>query len=184
MLGYRGHFATESRRYSTTMRALRDARRDWHGRQHPLAQPYWDKTVISETGWNGPLNRGLHEARAHLPEGHEPVRTGLRQHAAWCPQRQRGGLVLREIKERRLKVIPVPPELATILREHRQAQVLERALAGRDLDGAGFSCSASRMVSRSIRGMTGRNGRTFSRAPGWSTGAAPMWPGQPRPVVT
>ena len=30
MLGYRGHFATKSRRYSTTMRALRTARRNWH----------------------------------------------------------------------------------------------------------------------------------------------------------
>jgi hypothetical protein len=36
MLGYRGHFATKSRRYSTTMRALRAARRDWKRRQHPL----------------------------------------------------------------------------------------------------------------------------------------------------
>ena len=36
MLGYRGHFATKSRRYSTTMRALRAARRDWHRRQNPL----------------------------------------------------------------------------------------------------------------------------------------------------
>jgi hypothetical protein len=29
MLGYGGHFATKSRRYSTTMRALRAARRNW-----------------------------------------------------------------------------------------------------------------------------------------------------------
>ena len=39
MLGYRGHFATKSRRYSTTMRALRAARRDWHRRQNPLTLP-------------------------------------------------------------------------------------------------------------------------------------------------
>ena len=32
MLGYRGHFATKSRHYSTTMRALRAARRDWRRR--------------------------------------------------------------------------------------------------------------------------------------------------------
>jgi hypothetical protein len=37
MLGYRGHFATKSRRYSTTMRALRAARRNWKRRQHPTA---------------------------------------------------------------------------------------------------------------------------------------------------
>ena len=49
MLGYRGHFATKSRRYSTTMRALRTARRDWHRRQHPNYRLYQDKTVITET---------------------------------------------------------------------------------------------------------------------------------------
>src|SRR5262249_20869291 len=49
MLGYRGHFATKSRRYSTTMRALRKARRDWHRRQHPQAHLYRDTTVITET---------------------------------------------------------------------------------------------------------------------------------------
>jgi hypothetical protein len=32
MLGYRGHFATKSRCYSTTTRALRAARRDWQRR--------------------------------------------------------------------------------------------------------------------------------------------------------
>jgi len=34
MLGYRGHFSTKSRRYSTTLRALRSARTDWKRRQH------------------------------------------------------------------------------------------------------------------------------------------------------
>jgi hypothetical protein len=37
MLGYRGHFATKSRRYSTTLRALRRARADYRRRQ--LADP-------------------------------------------------------------------------------------------------------------------------------------------------
>jgi replication initiator protein RepSA len=55
MLGYRGHFATKSRRYSTTMRALRKARRDWHRRQHPQACEYRDKTTVTETDleWAG-----------------------------------------------------------------------------------------------------------------------------------
>ena len=48
MLGYRGHFATKSRRYSTTMRALRAARRDWHRRQNPLTLLYADKTVVTD----------------------------------------------------------------------------------------------------------------------------------------
>jgi hypothetical protein len=55
MLGYRGHFATKSRRYSTTMRALRTARRNWRRRQHPLAQPGGDKTIVTVTDlrWDG-----------------------------------------------------------------------------------------------------------------------------------
>ena len=55
MLGYRGHFATKSRRYSTTMRALRTARRDWRRRQHPLTRHGGDKTMITITDlrWDG-----------------------------------------------------------------------------------------------------------------------------------
>ena len=55
MLGYRGHFATKSRRYSTTMRALRAARRDWHRRQQPNARGTGERTVIRRTNlaWAG-----------------------------------------------------------------------------------------------------------------------------------
>jgi hypothetical protein len=49
MLGYRGHFATKSRRYSTTMRALRAARRDWQRRQSPHPRGDGDRTVITDT---------------------------------------------------------------------------------------------------------------------------------------
>jgi hypothetical protein len=55
MLGYRGHFATKSRSYSTTMRALRAARRDWRRRQPPLARDHASKTVIADADlhWAG-----------------------------------------------------------------------------------------------------------------------------------
>jgi hypothetical protein len=33
MLGFRGHFSTKSRRYSTTLGALRDARAEWRRAQ-------------------------------------------------------------------------------------------------------------------------------------------------------
>jgi hypothetical protein len=33
MLGFRGHFSTKSRRYSTTLGALRTARADWRRAQ-------------------------------------------------------------------------------------------------------------------------------------------------------
>jgi hypothetical protein len=55
MLGYRGHFATKSHRYSTTMRALRATRRNWKRRQQPLPARHGDKTVITLTDlhWAG-----------------------------------------------------------------------------------------------------------------------------------
>jgi hypothetical protein len=56
MLGYRGHFATKSRRYSTTMRALRGARRNWSRRQNPRAPHNGDgQAVITLTDleWAG-----------------------------------------------------------------------------------------------------------------------------------
>ena len=56
MLGYRGHFATKSRRYSTTMRALRATRRNWQRRQRPRPEHYGaDRTVITLTDleWAG-----------------------------------------------------------------------------------------------------------------------------------
>jgi hypothetical protein len=55
MLGYRGHFATKSRRYSTTMRALRAARRNWKRRQHSIAGRHGDRIVITlaDLEWAG-----------------------------------------------------------------------------------------------------------------------------------
>jgi hypothetical protein len=55
MLGYRGHFATKSRRYSTTMRVLRASRRDWVRRQQPTANRDGDRTVVTITDlqWAG-----------------------------------------------------------------------------------------------------------------------------------
>jgi hypothetical protein len=49
MLGYRGHFAAKSRRYSTTMRALRAARRQWHRRQHPQPRHQGDQVIVTDT---------------------------------------------------------------------------------------------------------------------------------------
>jgi hypothetical protein len=56
MLGYPGHFATKSRRYSTTMRALRTARRDWKRRQQAIASGEADDrdvTTITSLQWAG-----------------------------------------------------------------------------------------------------------------------------------
>jgi replication initiator protein RepSA len=55
MLGYRGHFATKSRRYSTTMKALRAIRQDWKRRRHPSAGDHGDRTVatLTDLEWAG-----------------------------------------------------------------------------------------------------------------------------------
>jgi hypothetical protein len=39
MLGFRGHFSTKTRAYSTTLGALRAARAAWHRRHTPPASP-------------------------------------------------------------------------------------------------------------------------------------------------
>jgi hypothetical protein len=57
MLGFRGHFATKSRRYSTTLRALRIARVTWRRRQHRSVEHRGETTLIvgrltyAGTGW-------------------------------------------------------------------------------------------------------------------------------------
>jgi integrase len=64
--------------------------------------------------------------RAGAPRLCEPGCTG---HAAQCPQRRGGGLVFREIKERRRKTVALPPELIAVLRAQRRAQARERMAA-------------------------------------------------------
>ena len=51
MLGYRGHFATKSRRYSTTLRALRQARADYRRRHNPATTSgeHGDQAAITIT---------------------------------------------------------------------------------------------------------------------------------------
>jgi len=46
-LGYRGHWATRSRRYSTTLKALREARQQWHHVDDQLE----DADVVREASW-------------------------------------------------------------------------------------------------------------------------------------
>jgi integrase len=55
---------------------------------------------------------------------------GCTGHAAQCPKRQGGGLVFRDIKERRRKTVPLAPELAAFLRAQRAEQARERLAAG------------------------------------------------------
>ncbi|MCQ8190842.1 replication initiator [Streptomyces rugosispiralis] len=51
MLGFRGHFSTKSRRYSTTLGALRDARAAWRRAQAAAAQPEQEETTLVLAHW-------------------------------------------------------------------------------------------------------------------------------------
>lgn len=66
--------------------------------------------------------------RLSWQHGCEPRCKGKR--GADCPQRRGGGLVFRPIKERRHKTVPLPGELAALLRAHRSTQASERLAAG------------------------------------------------------
>jgi integrase len=59
----------------------------------------------------------------------DPCPADCRDHARLCPQRQRGGLVLRPIKEKRHKEIWLAPQFVALLREHRSAQFLQKITA-------------------------------------------------------
>jgi hypothetical protein len=50
MLGFRGHYSTRSRRYSTTLTALRQARRDWRDRRLLVAIGFPEDTRICRHG--------------------------------------------------------------------------------------------------------------------------------------
>jgi hypothetical protein len=93
MLGYRGHFATKSRRYSTTMRALRAVRRDWRRRQAPLTSQHRDKTVISRTslewagrGWRTTGDALLARSAAARAREHRRI---AREEIAWLSRPER-----------------------------------------------------------------------------------------------
>ncbi|MBR8642884.1 replication initiation protein [Streptomyces tuirus] len=51
MLGFRGHFSTKSRRYSTTLGALRDARAEWRRAQAAPAVPPEGETTLVLAHW-------------------------------------------------------------------------------------------------------------------------------------
>lgn len=51
MLGFRGHFSTKSRRYSTTLGALRDARAAWRRAQAAAADSGPDETTLVLAHW-------------------------------------------------------------------------------------------------------------------------------------
>ncbi|MDX2938073.1 replication initiator [Streptomyces ipomoeae] len=51
MLGFRGHFSTKSRRYSTTLGALRDARAEWRRAQASSPAPQDGETTLVVAHW-------------------------------------------------------------------------------------------------------------------------------------
>lgn len=78
------------------------------------------------------------ECNAHKRTCPPPCLKNCQDHARHCPARKlaagnvslSGGLVLRPIKEKRKKTIPLAPELAEVLRAHHDGQAEERQAAG------------------------------------------------------
>jgi len=92
MLGFGGHFSTKSRRYSTTLKALREALAEWRRGRHRTADhtDYVETTLIvgnfsyAATGWRTIgdallANTAAAKAREHRRRDHSPsprVRAG------------------------------------------------------------------------------------------------------------
>ncbi len=73
MLGFRGHFSTKSRRYSTTLGALRDARAEWHRAQAtPTTTDPRTNTTYVLAHWVF-AGTGLSSTEAWLAETLEPA---------------------------------------------------------------------------------------------------------------
>ncbi|GAB2795553.1 replication initiator protein RepSA [Streptomyces chlorus] len=72
MLGFRGHFSTKSRRYSTTLGALRDARAEWRRAQALTAAETGQGTTLVLAHWVY-AGTGLTDAEAWLTETLEPA---------------------------------------------------------------------------------------------------------------
>jgi integrase len=76
--------------------------------------------------------------RMHTRACPPPCKPDCTDHARHCPKRAlpaglvavSGGLVLRPIKEKRKKTVPLPPELAVMLRAHHADQAAEKLAAG------------------------------------------------------
>ncbi|MFJ6085383.1 replication initiator [Streptomyces sp. NPDC092369] len=72
MLGFRGHFSTKSRRYSTTLGALRDARTEWRRAQAAPANTPTTNTTYVLAHWVF-AGTGLSTAETWLAETLEPA---------------------------------------------------------------------------------------------------------------
>ncbi|MFF8174677.1 replication initiator [Streptomyces chartreusis] len=72
MLGFRGHFSTKSRRYSTTLGALRDARADWRRAQAAATAETAPDTTLVLSHWVF-AGTGLSSAEAWLAASLEPA---------------------------------------------------------------------------------------------------------------
>ncbi|MEU6516839.1 replication initiator [Streptomyces sp. NPDC046978] len=72
MLGFRGHFSTKSRRYSTTLGALRDARAEWRRAQATPATPQDGETTLVLAHWVF-AGTGLSTAETWLAASLEPA---------------------------------------------------------------------------------------------------------------
>jgi hypothetical protein len=71
-LGFRGHFSTKSRRYSTTLGALRDARADWRRAQIAPPVPQHGETTLVLAHWVF-AGTGLSAAETWLAASLEPA---------------------------------------------------------------------------------------------------------------
>ncbi|MER6285291.1 replication initiator [Streptomyces sviceus] len=72
MLGFRGHFSTKSRRYSTTLGALRNARADWRRAQAATANSPEPETTYVLAHWVF-AGTGLSDTEAWLSASLEPA---------------------------------------------------------------------------------------------------------------
>lgn len=142
-------------RASCTPLAVKCPRRQIRCREKPCP-PGWQHGCADPTKCTAKLGRACRRrqparCRTHRGDCPPPCRPGCTEHAATCPQRHGGGIVIEEAGEgprtsrRRLRTksraggrrLGVPKQILHELRAHRRVQLAERLAAGsmwRDLD--------------------------------------------------
>ncbi|MFF4760021.1 replication initiator [Streptomyces sp. NPDC001292] len=92
MLGFRGHFSTKSRRYSTTLGALRDARADWRRAQAAPPAPQDGETTLVLAHWVF-AGTGKSDAGARVVVLPAFLRKEVKRHLGWFAEKGPDGLI-------------------------------------------------------------------------------------------
>jgi len=152
-LGFRGHWLTKSRAYSTTLTALRSARSDWHATRNRAAKPPEETVAVGSWQFVGRGWKTAGDAWFAATAGErtaEARRTAARNAARRRPllshRRRRGDPMPRADKSRCPKPLLSVDDTATLLGQSRSS--IYRAIERGDLPLPVFTINGRLRIAR------------------------------------